>query len=328
MSYSKPSILILFLSWVAMQYYSCKSVEPVLASSENTIQSLNHNGGSSGMEQLGDNFYLVVYDVKSFKAGSRMAMIRVGEEKLEVLGIPISDWGEEGRASDLESICKISGTTNEYLIAESGNWQGELGRIFHIQVDTTTFSAKVLGITKLPYRDINNLERVGDQYEAMACLPYSETERILILAERGGSKVNPHGVVRWGIYDLSNHQLQFTEAGRQGISVKAPGSWTNEKSKRDITDFHIDSEGKIWATASEDISDAGPFHSVMYQLGLVDYADKERPFTIFSEFDTWISIPGFKIEALSGPSKNIRCTHSFGTEDEMYGGVWRPITIK
>ena len=150
------------------------------------------------MEKLGDNSYLVVYDLKSYKEGTRIAMIKISDEGIRVSPINISEWGEEGKSSDLESICKIPGKTDEYFIAESGNWEGNIGRIFHIRVDTANLYAKVLGITKLPYHYINNLELVGDQYEAMSCLPYSASERILILAERGGSDVNPGGIVQMG----------------------------------------------------------------------------------------------------------------------------------
>ena len=236
--------------------------------------------------------------------------------------------GVSGISSDLESVCKISGKTDEYLIAESGNWKGDLGRIFHIKVDTANRSANVLGVTKLPFKNINNPGSVGDQYESIATLPYDGDNRILILAERGGSKVNPNGIVRWGVYNIATHQLKFSEEGMKGVEVKAPGNWTNEKEKRDITDLHIDAEGGIWASASEDISDLGPFYSVIYKIGQLDNSNKERPFNIYSDFSIWEAIPGFKVEALSGPSKSINCTHSFGTEDEVYGGVWRAISIE
>ncbi len=329
MTFQKNNILFLFfLLIIVFQTNACKTAQSVASTSKQTIQPLKLSGGSSGMEKLGDQSYLVVYDVKNFKDGVRLSMIKLTEKAIKVEPINIGEWGEEGQSSDLESICKIAGKTNEFLIAESGNWKGELGRIFHIQVDTAQLSAKVVGITKLPFKNLNNRTLVGDQYESIACLPYSESERILLLAERGGSTVNPNGIIRWGIYNLSTHQLEFKEAGRQGITVTAPGNWSNKKGKRDITDLHIDSEGGIWASASEDISDVGPFYSVIYKMGEVNTANKEQPFTIYSSFPKWEAVPGFKIEALSGPSKNINCTHSFGTEDEIYGGVWRAISIE
>lgn len=309
------------------QMSSCSNAK-LLTTQSVAIEPSKLSGGSSGMEELGAQSYLVVYDVKNFKDGPRMGMIEITDEAIEVSPIKVRNWGEEGISSDLESICKVPEKTNEYLIAESGNWKGALGRIFHIKVDTAKLSAQILGITKLPFKDINNPDLVGDQYESMICLPYSSTERLLLLAERGGSKVNPYGIVRWGIYNLSTHQLTFSEAGMKGITVDAPGDWTDKEGKRDITDLHIDADGGIWAAASEDVSEVGPFYSVIYKLGVLDDSNKERPFKIYHEFSDWQAVAGFKIEALSGPSKNINCTHSFGTEDEIYGGVWRAITIE
>ena len=79
---------------------------------------------------------------------------------------------------------------------------------------------------------------------------------------------------------------------------------------------------------SEDTGEMGPFFSVIYKIGEVDTSNKERPFNIYTDFSKWASVSGFKIEALSGPSKNINCTHSFGTEDEVFGGIWRAISIE
>lgn len=328
MKFSKINYLaLLFVGVILTQITSCKTSKSTLSNNQE-VQLLKQSGGSSGMEKLDDTSYLVVYDIKSYKAGVRLAMLNITEEGILVSPINISEWGNEGIASDLESICKIPGKIDEYLIAESGNWKGEVGRIFHIKVDVTNLTATVLGTTKLPLKNVNNLEFVGDQYEAMACLPYSEIKRVLIVAERGGSEINPDGVVRWGIYNLETHQLSFSDFGMQGIEVQAPGNWTNNKEKRDITDFHIDAKGGIWAAASEDISDAGPFYSVIYKIGQVDSSNKERPFNIYTNFSNWKVVSGFKVEALSGPTNNINSTHSFGTEDEIYGGVWRPITIE
>lgn len=320
--------IIPFLFILLFQIISCTASLPKFSNHKPTIHLSKLNGGSSGMEKIDDQSFLVVYDIKSHRAGTRLAMLKITTDELLISPINISGWGEEGIASDLESICKIPEKPNEFFIAESGNWEGKIGRIFHIQVDTANLTAQVLGITKLPFEYLNNLDIVGDQYEAISCLPYSKNERILILGERGGSVVNPRGIIRWGVYDLRTHQLNFSPLGIKGIAVNAPGEWINESEKRDITDLHIDSVGGIWASASEDISELGPFYSVIYKIGQVDSSKKEQPFDIYNTFTIWNVVAGFKIEALSGPVKNINSTHSFGTEDELYGGVWRPIFIK
>lgn len=309
---------------------ACKSTQsaaPTTTNQEEAIEPLKLSGGSSGMVQIDDQSYLVVYDLKNFKDGVRVGLIKISDEAIKVTPITINSWDEEGQSSDLESICDIPGRAGEYLIAESGNWQGKLGRLFHIQLNAPNSTATVLGSVKLPMLHKNDIGLTGDQYEAILCLPYSDKERLVLLGERGGSAVNPTGLIRWGILDLEKHEFRMTDSGQKGIPVTAPGTWVDAKSKRDITDFHVDAAGDIWTAACEDQGDAGPFYSVIYKVGKLDPSNKEQPFQVFNTIDIWKEITGFKIEALSGPVKNIDCTHSFGTEDEMYGGVWRAIKM-
>ncbi len=292
------------------------------------IQTLKLSGGSSGMEQIDDHSYLAVYDLKRNSANARLGLIRVTPSSLIVSPIKVDSWGDEGIANDLESICAIPERKNEYLLAESGNWQGKFGRIFHVKVDTLTLSATVLGSTKIPMLFRNDMTVVGDQYEAIICLPYDKGHRIVMLGERGGSDNNPHGVVRWGLLNLEDHSFHMGDEGLAGIPVTVPGNWVHTETKRDITDFHLDAKGDIWAAASEDLGDKGPFYSVIYKLGRLDLENKERPFSVFESITTRKAVTGFKIEALSGPCKGISASHAFGTEDEIYGGVWRPIHIE
>ncbi len=285
------------------------------------------NGGSSGMEQVGDHTYLVVYDLKGFQKGNRVGLVNVTHKSLQVSTIKIDKWDVLGLSSDLESVCSIPNKPNEYLMAESGNWKGEKGRIFHVKVDTARLSATIIGSCLIPQLYLNDMETVGDQYEAMICLPYDDTRRIVVLGERGGSYVNRHGVIRWGLYDLENHTFVMSEEGVNGIEVDVPGNWVDANLKRDVTDFHIDKDGYIWAAASEDQGDSGPFYSVIYKLGKLNPKDKEKPFVIFNEIVVWKDVAGFKIEALSGSCSDIKSNLSFGTEDENFNGVWRPISI-
>ena len=285
------------------------------------------SGGSSGMEQINDTSYLVVYDLKMHKNGVRLALITVSEEALDIHPIEIKSWGTEGNPNDLESICAVPGKQNEYLVAEAGNWQGALGRIFHLSIDFEKRNAKLLGTLKYPFLARNDFGLEGDQYEAMHCLPLSKNERIILLGERGGSGFSPTGIIRWGLWDIKKESLTIEGAGLQGIPVSAPGHWTNQDTRRSITDMYVDANGTIWASASEDQGDAGPFYSVIYPLGKINEGDPAKPVIVYDFMAVGREIYGLKIEALSGPITDINCTHTFGTEDEIYGGVFRPINI-
>jgi hypothetical protein len=286
------------------------------------------SGGSSGMEQVSDTSYLVIYDRKSYSDQVRIGLIALSDETLTVAPISVDDWGEGGISNDLESICAVPDQEDEYLIAEAGDWQGVKGRIFHIKVDLVTSKAKILSVIELPFLNTNDFGVTGDQYEAIHCLAYMKNEKIVILAERGGSEINPMGILRWGIWNMDSNTLTFDDDGFAGISIDAPGNWTDNQTKRSITDMHVDHDGVIWASASEDQGDEGPFYSVIYRLGRINPGAKDSPITVFDELLIGKEVDGFKIEALSGPKKGISCTHTFGTEDEMYGGVWRPIKVE
>ena len=317
------------LLFVFVLLTACQSTKNLAGStgSNQQIDAKKLSGGSSGMEQISDSAYLVVYDLKSHKQGVRLGLISVTEESISVVPIVINAWDEEGLPNDLESICAIPGKENEFLVAEAGNWQGKLGRIFHLQIDFSKQTGRVLGTLKYPFLHRNDFGIEGDQYEAMHCLPYTKNERIIVLGERGGSEFSPSGVIRWGIWDMKKGTLTIEGTGLKGISVNAPGHWTNSKSKRSITDMYVDKNGTLWASGSEDQGDAGPFYSVIYPLGKINPMNPDLPVTVIDFLAVGREVYGLKIEALSGPKKGINCTHTFGTEDEMYGGVFRPINI-
>lgn len=319
--------LLLFIFAVT----SCNTNKPAVQNptpDQNKWPAYRSCGGASGLEQINDNTYLVVYDLKSYEKGFRMGLINVSTEALKVSPIEIDSWDEEGISSDLESICSIPGKLDEFLMAESGNWQGKLGRIFQVRVDTAELKAYILGSTLIPMVHQNDVGIRGDQYEAITCLPYDENKRIVILGERGGSANFPRGIVRWGIFDLRDHSFTMHGEGLKGIEIDVPGTWVDGQSKRDIGDFHIDSDGGIWAVATEDPGDLGPFHSVIYKLGETNHKNIEKPFIIFDSINITKEVNGLKIEGLSGPCNGINSSHSFVSEDEIYGGVWRPIKIK
>ncbi len=284
-------------------------------------------GGSSGMEQISNTEYMAVYDLKNFEEGYRMGLIEVTLDALKVTPLKVNTWDGDDISSDLESICAVPGREGEFLMAESGNWEGLRGRIFHVKVNTTDFTADIMGSVKIPQINRNDHNLVGDQYEAMLCLPYDSIRRVVVLGERGGSEANPNGIIRWGVLDLESYSFAMNGAGLEGKKVEAPGNWKNIEEKRDITDFHVDSQGVIWAGACEDQGDMGPFYSVVYKLGMANYSDKDNPVVLFKNFNTFKEVNGFKVEALSGPCEGIQSTHSIGTEDEIYGGVWRPLNI-
>jgi len=280
--------------------------------------------GYSGMAQLDSEAYLVVHDTKAHKEGPRLGMIRINDGVPHYEPLWIDDWKhEDGRSSDLESLCAIPGHPGEFLAAENGYWQGKHGRIFHIAVHGA--QARVRNALPLPLLADNDEQHEGDNFEGIACAPQADGQILVILGERGGSERYPTGVLRWGSFDPAADRVTWTRAGKAGEPVAAPGAWVDPQAKRDISDLHIDPEGTVWAVATEDAGDVGPFRSVIYKVATIR-DDPERPLRIVENGAVGWVVDGLKVEALSAaPATSMHSFLSYATEDEDLGGIWRPL---
>ncbi len=288
-------------------------------------EALANRNGFSGLAQVDESRYLAVHDDLIFEDGSRLTLIRMGDAGVPTLApVAVDDWVDfEGRPSDLESVCAIPSRSKEFILVEAGYWQGQYGRLFHIELDARENRAKVLGVSKLPLFVDNSPDHTGDQFEGLECADGGHNAVLLILGERGGSDSYESGRLRWGTLQLTDYSLTFTVDGKRGIEIEAPGQWTDAARNRDISALYLDDDGTLWAAATEDPGDVGPFYSVIYQVGSVD-PDLDYPIQAGGTISAWKVVPGFKVEALAAPVAAVAgSTLSFGTEDEVYGGVWR-----
>jgi len=282
--------------------------------------------GYSGMAQIGPDDYLVVHDTKVNESGPRLGIVRVKQdEPLEYTPLTIENWVHpQGPANDLESACALPGRPGELLIAESSYQKGLYGRIFHLDIRGTT--VRVLSVLPLPRLSDSDKDSERDNYEGLACAARNDGKILLILGERGGSSRYPNGVLRWGVFDPNHGVVDWPAAGKAGRMVIAPGPWTTRQSKRDITDLYLDGQGNLWAAASEDAGDEGPFHSVIYRAATVQQADAANPIQLSkAQRPSWV-LDGLKVEALAGPPDSVSSAFlSFATEDQHLGGIWRPL---
>lgn len=285
--------------------------------------------GLSGMAALGDSVYLVVHDTKAHQDGPRVGLIQVlGDEGTRYQPLEIEDWKDrDGRSNDLEAACALPGRPGELLLAESGDWEGRYGRIFHLRVAGrgSDARAQVLAAYRLPLLAGNDREHRGDNFEGLACARQEEGRFLLLLGERGGSPLYPRGVLRWGSLDLDQGSLAWADGGRAGWEVAAPGDWPGEGSRRDISDLYLAPEGTLWAAAALDGGDRGPFRSVIYRLGRVT-GDLRMPLQPQVRPPAAWTLDGLKVEALAAPAAAVPGSAlSLGSEDESLGGVWRPL---
>ena len=166
----------------------------------------------------------------------------------------------------------------------------------------------------------NDMEQTGDQYEGMACASRGDMELLVVLGERGGSAANPRGVLRWGSYDLEEDEFRWLPGGKEGKVVSAPGAWLHPGSRRDITGLYLDERNTLWASATVDGGDWGPFHSVVYAVALVE-ATADAPIGVIPVPGVSWEIADHKVEGVAAPPPSARYALILAAfEDELMGG--------
>lgn len=278
--------------------------------------------GISGMSPIDGTSYLTLHDSKGFRPDApRLGVLTLDPEdedySYELVNLDVP---KDGPTSDLESGCKLTRHNGEYLISESGTWEMTAGRIYHIRLDG--LSAKLLHEDKVPFtRDNDPRGDFGDQYEGLACFPGPGSAYIVLLGERGGTEFTPGGIIKVGTYNADTRTLVWT--GTQ-IPVRAPSAFAG-KDVRSITGLTIDSDNRLWASASVDAaSELGPFRSVVYQIGRVQPSVTQP--VIVSVGRNAYTLDGLKIEAVTAGLNGIGL--SVGSEDESFGGNWRQLPLK
>ena len=278
--------------------------------------------GYSGMALIEPNRYLVVHDAKVYEDRPRLGILSITALGPLYAPLTIADWMDpDGRSNDLESACALANRSGEFLVAESGYWERKYGRLFHVRVSGQTGS--VMRAYKLPLLADNDETKTGDNFEGLACTRQADGRYLLLLGERGGSDLYPAGRLRWGWLDLPATSVEWAEMGKASIEVTAPGRWA--MTKRDIADLYLDPEGTLWATATADESDNGPFRSVVFRIGRFT-TGLATPVTLAVPLVADWTIDAMKVEALAAPATAVPgSVLSIGTDDENFGGVWRAL---
>lgn len=336
--------------------------------------------GISGMAPIDDLRQLVVHDGHTGEAqNARLAILGPAGIGTKMSYRPITvkrtKWGDLSKlnrkddvSNDLESACRLWGLTGyHFLVAESGSVTMPKGggvilpRIFHVELDLyqrdpDQYSAENLSGTDIELPKVTHEpEPTGfppahsqEEYEGLACLEISAQHYLVIIAERGGDSAAPNylGTLRWGMYDVTAVPPTIVWARGTLPDIEAPGKGNHsDKEWRDITSLHIDSDGRLWASAAYDSdNDDGPFDSIVYQLGFIcvdandrhghttecskDYlASIKRPRVLpLNDRVIFAVSPNRKIEAVSTAVNHGAGSHglSIATQDENHGAVWWP----
>lgn len=268
----------------------------------------------SGLTWMDDNNLVAVHDAKN-EAGKlkkpRVSILSLSSNLDVTLTRVKMNWGDEQISDDLESVCALSPEDGDFLATESGQDGEPFVRIFRLKITEQNkgWNGEVVDVFSLPDDTVN--------VEGIECLASDDQKATILLGERGGSHECPDGKLRLCEIDFASGQVTMLE--EIVISIDNV-NWTNPGRHRDISDLYLDPTGTLWGVATEDPADAGPWRSVIYKAGTVSGSEM----TIDDNPEIETEVVGFKIESLAGPIVDAS-RFSLGTDDESYGGIWRPV---
>jgi hypothetical protein len=288
--------------------------------------------GYSGMARIAENTFLTVNDRKTPRdAGERLGVLTIEPTGARFQPVMVADWGSpQGPPSDLEAAAAIPGRPGECLLAESGRFMGRFGRIFHVRLEKVGegWRAHPLGVFAPEPRALTPEGSVyqANEVEGIACFQAGD-RLILVLGERGGQARDGRAVARlvWGELDLAAYR--FTRMGdRELVGRSVLGD-------RDLSDLLVREEGGrwvVWSVATVDAGDNGPFRSLVFRAGefRLDRRRGRVDYVRGRHRERALEADGVKIEALAEPAQIVAGSlFSIGTDDENYGGVWRPLGL-
>lgn len=262
----------------------------------------------SGLGCLPGGGFLVVTDVKNDppQTGGMPPLLRVlpATKGSTWEAVPVLWPSPDGDPNDLESVAAIPGT-DSFLIVESSYRDNRFGRILRVTAD-----GQLLGFTSL-IPPVTNVEgtavaRVGER------LVFLDSER---------SEDQADTSIRW--FELRLDPLTLGQPRSTELRLPEPDG----KGHRHIAALEVDGQGRIFAVSTADPDNAGPFRSIVWEIGQVEEGAAGLPtVTLLREPRRLATIDGFKVEALAAcPSADGKERLFIGTDDEDYGGAIRPL---
>ena len=277
-----------------------------------------------------ESSWLVVMDAKDARS-ERLLVARWGVAtgtSARWESVTVADWSPVARQGfgvgrggtrppmDLESVCRLPGDTLRFLAAESGQAMGGQGRLFDLELRRGPFGgwrARVLAVHSLP----QGADTSASNYEGLACIGAGGEDVLLLLAERGGSRLHPRASLRRGILNGARDRIDWSDAS--GVEqVAALDQWPlGAEGLRGVADLTIRADGSLWAVSTQDPGDDGPFRSWIYALGRVVPENSTTGWLPASRPAVAVRLDGEKAEGLTFTSDGRLV---FVTDNEKLGG--------
>lgn len=258
----------------------------------------------SGLAQAGSDGHLVVHDSKG--DGRRLSLLPQNSNQLEEVSV---DWSRTSQPEDLEAVAPLDGSPGTFMAVEGSRYNGRTPHLFLFNyADGKAETLEQFDLPQLPY-----------EIEGMVTQQRADGDLTVVLGGRGDSEGSP-GSLHWGVYDVDEQQMNWSQDGISGMPVPLPEDLG--AGARPISDLLLTEEGELWASGCTDQGDTGPFESLIYRVGQLD-ADASNPITLTLDHAT--RIPGEKVEGLSTASSH---RVVIGTDNESFGGSIRTLSTK
>ena len=260
------------------------------------------NNAISGITTIDAEHFLVAMDGRK-PEHPRLAILDWKKGQKPVLNK--IDWCDQDNfPEDMEAVTQIP-NQKEYLLLESK------GSVTRIQLAENNH-CKITAQFELPNLTADtNMEGLALHCFAENCF--------LVWAERGDDKMPAK--VSWAHFDIAENELDDPKA--ESFEFKAPYPLKNLRS---ISDLAIDAKGQLWAAATSDPGDEGPFSSAIYHLGAFEQhknhvhwkaAKDIKPVARYEKDNV-------KIEGITFTAAGLL----MGSEDENLGGKVAVLPVK
>lgn len=267
----------------------------------------------SGLAGIGGERFLAVHDAKYPE--------EAGFPRISVLEIPSGLDGirwtaldvafPDQPASDLESVARIPGGTDRFLVAESTEDAGVKpfsNRIFVLAM--TGAGAAVVDHAVWPVPTTN--------VEGIAVAEAGDSGLLFLFAERADGERATE--IRFA--DVSLAPLRFGEFRSAGwFASPSPTG----PAARPVAALEVDALGSVYVASAEDPDqDGGPFRSAVYRIGRIvrdsGAVELDAAPTLIGTLD------GLKVESLAARQRPDGTVEIWvGVDDEYYGGTMRPL---
>ena len=239
-----------------------------------------------------EDTYLVVHDNKK-KNQLRAGLVTMLSDSL-YSGL---SWPDKALPIDLEALTNISGKKNQYIAM--GSW----GFCYWLTLDLSANRLNLIKEFRIPGSGPPlNLESLvlwlaGDSW-------------YIAWAHRGS--VKEPSILFWGSINLFAEEVTIYK--EDSIFVNVPWPILD---KRHMSDMDLDSDGILWAAATSDPGDYGPYESVIYKIGKFQKQNHKMEFFIADSFPKQFVFQRNKVEVFTivGNKK------VFATDDENLGAA-------